>query len=124
MKTILIVDDDPEILDQLSQAIRGLLQEKGYKQINILTTGLVQEAIGILNTEAVELLITDYRTPDLNGLQLIRFFQSRIEIRKVLMTLDALLIEDLIQAAREGVDAILPKPVSVEKLRQILDNFF
>lgn len=62
---ILCLDDDAEILKSLK-----LLFEKDYE---VLTTTSPYQALGLLKTHKVNLIISDHRMPEMNGLE---FFQK------------------------------------------------
>ncbi|MCK6541547.1 response regulator [bacterium] len=62
---ILCLDDDAEILKSLK-----LLFENDYE---VLTTTSPFQALGLLKTHKVNLIISDHRMPEMNGLE---FFQK------------------------------------------------
>lgn len=63
-KNILIVDDEALIL----KALKRLFKQTDYK-IFISSNGY--EALNILNTETIDMMITDLRMPDMNGYELL-----------------------------------------------------
>lgn len=64
MYTLLLVDDDKDVLATLKRSFR-----KNYK---ILETNGGAEAITILNEQSVDLIICDQRMPNINGNQVLR----------------------------------------------------
>lgn len=82
MTTILIVDDEYLIADILSFA----LEDEGYLTV---TAGSGLKALGILERERPQLIITDYMMPGMNGIELaeaVRSNQSLGQIPIVLMS--------------------------------------
>lgn len=67
---VLVVDDDPAIRSMLAEAL-------GYAGCRVLTAADGAEATEILGEEAVDLLVTDYDMPRMNGLDLIRWSKAR-----------------------------------------------
>lgn len=65
LKTILVVDDEPELLD----IVIDVLSDPGWIVIGAADA---YEALRILAERPVDLLITDVRMPGLNGFQLAR----------------------------------------------------
>ncbi len=63
MKTILVVDDEPQIL----RLVESILQPR---TVNLRTAPRPQEALQICRTEPVDLLISDLRMPGLDGAKL------------------------------------------------------
>ena len=63
-RTILIVDDERDIRD----AVRGLL-ERGLKGTRIFVAASGQEGLDVLAREPVDLIVTDYKMPGMNGIE-------------------------------------------------------
>ena len=68
--TILVVDDEPGILSSL----RRLLRPAGYR---IFTAEGGQAGLSILEQEAVDLVISDMRMPEMNGAQFLEQVRNR-----------------------------------------------
>lgn len=68
--TILVVDDEPGILSSL----RRLLRPAGYR---IFTAESGAAGLGILEQEAVDLVISDMRMPEMNGAQFLEQVRNR-----------------------------------------------
>jgi len=61
---ILLVDDEPNVLS----ALRRLLRPHGY---TILTAGNGPDALALLQVEAIDLVVSDMRMPEMSGAQLL-----------------------------------------------------
>ncbi len=59
-RTVLIVDDEPEILRLIQQMLRP-------RRVNVLVAPRPAEALEICAREAVDLLISDVRMPEMDG---------------------------------------------------------
>ena len=68
--TILCVDDEPNILS----ALRRLLRPKGYK---ILVADSGKAGLEILQTEHVDLIISDMRMPEMDGAQFLEHVRAQ-----------------------------------------------
>lgn len=121
MKTILIVDDDPDILTTMTCLLQALLFKKNMDVI-ILVALSGEEALQVIHRQQVELLFTDYNMPGINGFQLITRIHSKPYMRKVLMSSDYLLIDQLIGVARDKIDAVLKKPFNINKIKRLLET--
>jgi CheY-like chemotaxis protein len=78
--TILLVDDNPHG----SVARRTVLQELGYE---IYTGGSGEEALALLERQKVDLVITDFRMPNMDGVELIaRIRQLRQDMPIILLS--------------------------------------
>lgn len=109
MANILIVDDDPNILI----STRCLLESVGHACV---TAGNGQEALERVRQNGPDLIITDMRLPDMNGLSLVR------ELKKVEPALPVILItayassESAVESVKRGVFEYLVKPFQADKL--------
>ena len=65
MPKILVVDDEPNLTEILEIAFR----EDG---MDVVTSGSGREALGLLRTEEIDVVISDIRMPDLSGVELLR----------------------------------------------------
>lgn len=79
-----------------------------------------KEALGCLNNHSIDLLITDLKMPEMNGIELIkrlRLSDSKLPIL-VLTTFDD--SELFVQAIREGANGFLLKDVEYDKLEHAI----
>jgi response regulator RpfG family c-di-GMP phosphodiesterase len=77
---ILCVDDEPNILSSL----RRLLRAKGY---TVLLANSGQEGLDLLETEQVDLIISDMRMPEMDGAQFLEKVRQRHpDILRLLLT--------------------------------------
>lgn len=128
LPVILLVDDEEEILDFLER----ILQPK----YTILKAADGQEALQVLETEAVQLVISDVMMPVMDGFELCKQIKSNFEhshIPVVLLTARNT-IQSKVEGLELGADAYIEKPFSKEHLmaqiasllnnRSMLRNFF
>ena len=84
MKSILIIDDDELILSVLAQGLRSCMSE-----CNIFTAENGKEAVKILDTVAVDLIVTDLNMPEMDGYELLNYTRkNKPDIKAVVMTAD------------------------------------
>ncbi|MCU7551847.1 response regulator [Chitinophagaceae bacterium LB-8] len=108
---ILLVDDEEDILEYLT-----LILSKKY---SILTADNGQEALQILNKEAVHLVISDVMMPEMNGFELCKTIKSNLEychIPIILLTAKNT-IQSKVDGLELGADAYIEKPFSKEHLQ-------
>lgn len=121
MKNILIVDDDKNILIVLSELVRISLGGSHIEPVEIVTAVSGEDAVRIISERHIDLLLTDYHMPGLNGFDLIRSLSGRpIHMAKVLMSSDRLCIDEIVRSGPEGIDAIIEKPIDRMNLKEIL----
>lgn len=119
MKTpiLLCVDDEIQIIKSLE---RGLRREK-YK---VLTTTSPHEALQLVNSQSIDLIISDYRMQVMSGIELLsRVSEVSPETKRVILSGYA--DESLIQEAlKDGkVHHYLFKPWDIDELKGRI-NFY
>jgi len=72
MKTVLVVDDEEDMLWMLQRNLN-----KGMKDVEILAAKSGEEALAILSDKSVNLVITDINMPGMNGLDLLIEINNR-----------------------------------------------
>jgi CheY-like chemotaxis protein len=117
---ILVVEDD----DDLREIVSGSLMESGYDVIQA-SSGMealhrLEKAFGPQATErAVDLVLSDVRMAEMDGLRLTEHIRSaRWPLPVVLMS--AFPSPDVRAEARRLRAALLPKPFRIESLRLII----
>jgi two-component system, NtrC family, response regulator PilR len=113
MPTILIVDDEPNIIEILEM----VLQDEGMK---VIKSASGREALTVLQEQEIDLVISDIRMPDLSGVELLRQArQSAPETVFIMITAFAS-TETAIEALQHGAYDYITKPFRMEELRAII----
>ena len=115
MRRYLIVDDNLDFAETVAEILRDRGDDVGI-------AGGGEEAIALARGTRFDALLTDMRMPSMGGAEVVH------EIRRIDPGLAALVItgfagDDQLEAARrEGLLAVLPKPVRVDHLLALLDG--
>lgn len=119
MESILVVDDAPNTLEVLERN----LSAEGYR---VFTAPGVAEAISILESTRLDLVITDLKMPKVSGLDLVRHVRENYKDIEIMMITGYATIEGAVEAVKSGAEAYLSKPFTEEELlsavRQTLDK--
>ena len=104
--TILIVDDEPDILEIL----RYNLEKEGYKTYSA-TNGL--EAVAKAESILPDLILLDVMLPDMDGIQTCETIRSKPELRDTLIAFLTARSEDYSEIAgfKAGADDYITKPI-------------
>ena len=116
-KRILLVDDEPNVLSSLSKVIGDT-----YTDYLIATADSAEAALELFDDNSVDLLITDLKLPEMDGLSLARNTHERFpETRSILMTAFG---TDQVHcdAYRYGCVAYLEKPFDIDQLGQSISD--
>ncbi len=106
---ILIVDDEPDMVENCQR----ILGRAGYRCV---TTTDPQDALGLLESERPDLLVTDLKMPGVDGLELLRHARQGDPHLPVIVLTAFATIESAVATVKEGAFDYLPKPFSVDQL--------
>ena len=109
MATILYLDDEPAI----GLIVEDTLERAGHRVIGALT---VPEALQTLAATHVDLIISDYRMPDVTGLEFLELLQQEGHLVPLIMLTGYATIEHAVAAIKAGAIDYITKPVSPEQL--------
>jgi CheY-like chemotaxis protein len=101
--SILIVDDEPD----LREAIAFDFRRKGFR---VLLAGSGNEAIRKLEAEPVDVVLSDVRMPDGDGMHLLDWIKNRNEASPAVMLITGFADISVEEAYDRGADAIFAKP--------------
>jgi len=107
---ILLVDDEEEILEFLERMLGS--------KYSIMKAGDGSEALQILGSEAVQLVVSDITMPVMDGLQLCKLIKTNVEyshVPVILLTAKST-IQSKVEGLELGADAYIEKPFSKEHL--------
>ncbi len=117
MSNLLIVDDEQSYRQLLTLVFEG----DGH---SIRTAKNGREALEMLQTEPAEVIITDVKMPDMNGIELLRATREFLpDVGVVLMTAFAT-VDTAREAFKLGADDFIQKPFDVEELKVIVKKAF
>jgi DNA-binding NtrC family response regulator len=106
---ILVVDDSAET----RLIIQRNLTQQGYK---VFTTADVANAIQILNSIHIDLIVTDLKMPKVSGIDLIKHVRENNKDSEVIMITGYPSIESAVEAVKIGALDYLTKPFTEEEL--------
>lgn len=107
--TILIVDDEENVSGLLSK----ILSKKGY---TALTADNGINAINIIESRRVDIVITDIKMPGMSGIELLRKVKSTDPLIKVIIITAFATLETAIEALKIGANDYIIKPFDIEEI--------
>ncbi len=118
MKTILIVDDRPEVVELLEKTL-------GTGRFDLLFAGTGEEALTVAREQSPDLIVMDIVMPGVpNGTEATRILKSDPETKSskilILTGKAGILVEE--EAMKAGADAFLTKPFSPLELLWRIDE--
>jgi two-component system chemotaxis response regulator CheY len=117
MKTILVAED----FQTSRKVIINALTRKGYKT---LEAGDGTEALELFDGRAIDLLVTDFNMPNMNGAQLVEEVRKKSQYKYIPVLVLSTEInqskKDLATAAQ--ITAWIPKPFDLERFIKLVEK--
>lgn len=114
-RRIIVLDDNKEFLASLCQRL-----EEGENEVHAFTT--VKATTEYLADHPADLIITDFKMPDGDGLSLINQLHTRFPNLPVVM-ISAYATDDLVERIRKsGVRKFLSKPLNFNELDDVVNS--
>ena len=113
IKSILVVDDDL----QMRAALKEAVERMGYRAV---MAEHPVEALKIIDTETVSMIITDMKMPRMDGLTFIREARKKTGSLPILVITGHGTVENAVEVMKEGVCEYLMKPFSFESLTKMI----
>jgi DNA-binding NtrC family response regulator len=113
-KTILLVDDEPDLLRTLAE----MLDESGYL---IIPKPDAESALALIREGTqIDLVITDLRMPGMSGAELIKILRQTQPSVPVIMLTGHGSVETYLKSMSNGVFEYVNKPIRTGELRRIV----
>lgn len=113
--SILIVDDEPAIL----QSLRGLLADEGFE---VLAAVNGYEALKAIDREAPDLVLLDLWMPGIDGLETLKEIKRGNPHTPVIIVTGHGNIETAVKATKLGAFDLIEKPLSIDRLIVAIQN--
>jgi DNA-binding NtrC family response regulator len=116
-KRILLVDDE----ENARLALSRLLSKEGYI-VDAVSNGF--EALNHLREHDVNLIVTDIKMPEMDGISFLRELNKSFPGSNVIMITAYGGVESYIEAINLGAFEYINKPVRIEELKSIMGKIF
>jgi DNA-binding NtrC family response regulator len=112
---LLLVDDQPDVLDGLRLAFKRT-------DYNLLSAANGEQAVQVLSTEPVDVVLTDLKMAGIDGIGVLRHSLS-LDLPPAVIIMTAFgSIESAVEALKEGAYHYLTKPVNIKELRVLVEK--
>ncbi|MGE4318287.1 MAG: response regulator [Deferribacterales bacterium] len=111
---IITVDDS----STMRRIIKNTLTKLGFN--NVLEAGNGVEGLDVLAKNEVDLIITDWNMPEMDGLTFVKTLRAKDEYKEtpILMVTTEAAKEDILTALRSGVNNYVVKPFTPDTLQE------
>ena len=110
-RPILIVEDEPA----LGEMLQNGLSQNGY---SVHLAESAEKALKLFNQRAFDLVISDIRLPEMDGLQLLDHIKSRSASPPVILMTGFGSVQSAVEAMKKGAHNYFLKPFSLEILEE------
>lgn len=114
-ENILIVDDNYDMLELLQRNLKSF-------NFHVYKASSVSEAIEVLKSTAIDLLITDLQMPEINGIELVKYASEHFSSLPKLVITGYPSVDTAINAVKSGALDYLVKPFTSEELKNAIQN--
>jgi len=113
--SILVVDDELLIRDLLYDFFSG----QGW-QISVAENG--EKALDIMRTKSIDLVLTDIKMPEMDGLALTKHVKERYPDVPVVVMTGYPSVDSAVDALRSKVADYIIKPFNINKLHRLIED--
>ena len=113
--SILIVDDEPSIL----QSLGGLLSDEGF---DVHTASNGYEALKNIESDSPDLVLLDIWMPGLDGIDTLQEIRKHNPYIQVIIITGHGTIETAVKATKMGAYDLIEKPLSIDKVIVAINN--
>lgn len=108
-QSILVVDDTPDTLE----VIQRNLESNNYR---VFTSDSATEALKVLDSYPIDLVITDLKMPGYTGIELIKYIREHYKDVECMMITGYATVKSAVEAMKSGAVEFLSKPFTDEEL--------
>ena len=111
--TVLIVDDEPGILDTMAD----ILSEMNFK-VTIASDGY--QAVNLMRSGSFDAVMMDIRMPGIDGIEALKRIKEMKPDAKVVLVTAYASEETILASKKEGASTVLYKPINLDKIESLL----
>lgn len=117
---ILVVDD----FSTMRRIVKNILRQLGFNNIVEADDGTT--AVGILEREKIDFIVSDWNMPQMTGIELLRHVRQTDELKDIpfLMVTAEAQQENIIEAVKAKVSNYIVKPFTADTLQEKIEKIF
>ncbi len=115
MSKVLIIDDDPTFCIML----KSFLEKKGFEAIEVHNA---RQSIKAIQQHEFDIILTDFRLPDINGLDLLKSIKNIVPHTPVILMTSYANIRTAVNAIKMGAYEYVTKPINPDEVLATINN--
>src|SRR5688572_30550822 len=112
---LLLVDDEPLIRESLYE----ILRMEGY---TVETSDTGEKALELMEKQAVDVVVTDFKLPKMSGLQLLKEIKKKYSRTEIIMITGYGSVESAVEAMKVGAYDYITKPINDNEIKLIIEK--
>jgi len=112
---LVIVDDERMV----REACRDAARAQGF---NVLLADSAEHAYRLLDSQAVDVVLLDLKSPGVGGLEVLQRIRQRRPDAEVIVVTGCATVQSAVQAMKYGAYDYVTKPFSMDELRLLLER--
>ena len=108
---VLLVDDEPEFLEVLSERMRA-------RDIEVTTAATAQEALEKVGNDNFDAIILDLMMPGMDGIDALKAIKDKIPEAQIILLTGHATVEKGVEAMKLGATDFLEKPADLNELTE------
>lgn len=113
MPTLLVVDDDPEVLYSMERSLKS-------DAVRVLAANSAREGIALVREANPDAVVLDVRLPDMSGLDAVDRIREIDPLLPIVVITAFATTDTAIEAIKRGAFEYLLKPVELQQLRDVV----
>lgn len=113
--SVLIIDDEPSIL----QSLGGVLTDEGFE---VMTASNGYEGLKMIEAESPDIVLLDIWMPGIDGIETLKEIKKNNPFLQVIIITGHGTVETAVTATKLGAFDLIEKPLSVEKIIVTISN--
>jgi DNA-binding NtrC family response regulator len=113
METILVVEDK----ESMARMLKDALESEGYR---VISAGDGTEGVRYLKENRIDLVITDLKLPEKDGIEILKASKEENQFRSVIVMTAFGSIETAVAAMKEGAFDFITKPFDIDHLLMLI----
>ena len=109
-KSLLIVDDDNMLLEMTASML-----QRAFPSVELLIAKDGQQALALLKSRPIDLVLTDYFMPFVNGREMIQQIRSDDQTTPIIGVTAATIGDEKLELMQAGASAVLAKPIRLDE---------
>ena len=112
---VLVIDDEPVVLE----SCRRIFSERGWR---VTTTASAKEALDLVATSHYDLIVSDWKMPEMDGVDLVEVLDKRAPDAAIVMITGYPSVDRATEVMKRGAMDFLAKPFTPEELGGAADR--